>query len=41
MGHRSLKTTMVYLHVARRRPMEAGAPLEDLYPDSGDQGGQP
>lgn len=41
MGHSSLKTTMIYLRVAKRRPMEVGTPLEDLYPNSGDEGGNP
>lgn len=31
LGHKSLRTTMAYLHVARRRVEQVGTPLEDLY----------
>jgi len=41
MGHSSVKTTMLYLHVAKARPLQAGTPLEDLYPEPGDKGGNP
>jgi len=35
LGHKSLKTTMIYLHVANRRIQEVGTPLEDLFPEQG------
>lgn len=41
LGHRSIKTTMIYLHVAKRRIQEVGTPLEDLFPEQGKEGGRP
>ncbi|MCH6258909.1 site-specific integrase [Puniceicoccaceae bacterium K14] len=31
MGHKSIKTTMIYLHVAKRRIETVGTPLESLF----------
>jgi len=41
LGHKSLKTTMVYLRVARRRIEQVGTPLEDLYVRAAEERGQP
>lgn len=41
LGHKSLKTTMAYLRVARRRIEQVGTPLEDLYVRAAEERGQP
>lgn len=41
LGHRSIKTTMIYLHVAKRRIQQAGTPLEDLFSEQEKERGNP
>lgn len=40
MGHKSIQTTMIYLHVAKRRIETVGTPLEDLFEKYDDEGMQ-
>lgn len=41
LGHESVQTTMIYLHVVSARIDKAGTPLEDLYRRFGGEGGRP